>query len=716
MHIGMKPSRSSSPSAGRAPQAVRMTLVGLLLATLPQQTCAAYVQVQDCYDQLSRSGGGGGGGGGVSPLPRFHLEDLTASLDVQEGGAAALLRLNLTGSRPGQKTCDVQLAPRTPGSLQVASMGGFESYEDTAANVSCWVSGSAEYERALTTHAFDYKIANPKTLDSLDVSLQLRDANGLPYACAKAHVTPSLNRSLADAALYAPIAVFLVVLAVALRHESSDMASLSDSVLQIGPLMREPTRSHLTRIAECLSYLQHVFFSAALSLDYPGFLRPVAAKASWSTLMIPRGPILTTSTYYGVKDGIYEVNGTFGGTDGLELMTQVMGAPVTMRTWANVASLSLILLATLAALVQLGYRLPLTSGFLRGESARRLRGTADYGLRGTAWTVLRVFLTYFLAPLTAWTTYQFTFAAFLPAYHVAVAAVVVALLVAALWWGIAQNSPRNLGYLLIDASPKHLLQTPGILSRSQDRFATVAFALMFVRGAATGGLQVAGLAQLLALAACEVVQLLVAGFTWRVFPLARVAGLLTATKLLVYFLCIAFLPDIAGHYARAVVGLVILTIHAVVLVFMFLLPSLFGAGALLAHSVSKVLDAKQVDGGEGLELNARRASSRLSFDEADLGQRNPSSLLVSPMTSIRARPGQDDARSYVYSHGRGTSLSSSSDGSRPSVDDVGLGKAEERPDGHGGAGGEADPGCPGPALRHFIHDEPRLSPAQRQSV
>ncbi|WQF82780.1 Putative transient receptor potential channel Flc/Pkd2 [Colletotrichum destructivum] len=711
MHICMKASRSSSPSAGRATQAVRMTLVGLLLSTLPQQTCAAYVQVQDCYDQLSRSGGDG-----VSPLPRLHLEGLTASLDVHEGAAAAQLRLNLTGSRPGQKTCDFQLAPRTPGSLQVAAMGGFESYENTAVNVSCRASGSAESERALITHAFDYKIASPKTLDSLDVSLQLRDANGLSYACAKAHVTPSLNRSLADAALYAPIAVFLVVLAVALWHESSDMASLSDSVLQIGPLMREPTRSHLTRIAECLSYLQHVFFSAALSLDYPGFLRPVAAKASWSTLMIPRGPILTTSPYYGVRDGIYEVNGTFGGTNGLELMTQVMGAPVTMRTWANVASLSLILLATLAALVQLGYRLPLTSGFLRGESARRLRGTADYGLRGTAWTVLRVFLTYFLAPITAWTTYQFTFAAFLPAYQVAVAAVVVALLAAALWWGIVQNSPRNLGYLLIDASPKHLLQTPGILSRSQDRYAMAAFALMFVRGAAAGGLQVAGLAQLLALAACEVVQLLVAGFTWRVFPLARVAGLLTAAKLLVYFLCIAFLPGIAGHYARAVVGLVILVIHAVVLVVMFLLPSLFGAGALLAHSVSKVLDAKQIDGGEGLEqyrldqlplprqINARRASSRLSFDEADLGPRNPSSLLVSPTASIRARPGHDDAGSYVYSHRRGISFSSSSDGSRPSVDDVGLGKAEERPDGHEGAGGEADHDCPGPAPRHLIHD------------
>ncbi|GJC84652.1 hypothetical protein ColLi_07490 [Colletotrichum liriopes] len=588
----MKASRLS-PSRSQAPWAVWMATVGLL-STLTRKTCAAYVQVQDCYEELSQSGA-------VSPLPRFHIDGLRAALD--NSGAATQLQLNLTGGRPGQTKCaGVQLIAQSPGTLQIAGLGQSKSYKDNAINVSCREPSNGFHDRALLTHQFIYSISTPKLLDSLDVSLQIHDTDGRPYACAKAHATPSLNDVLSAVALYIPIAVFLTVLVVALWHESSDIDSASQSTLQIGPLIREPARSHLTRIAECLSYLQHIFFSASLSLHYPGFLRPLAAKTSWSTLMTPHGPILATSPYYGVKDGIYEVNGTFGGTAGLELMTQVMGAPVTMRTWINVASLSLMLLAALAILFQLGHRLPYTSAFLRGESARRLRGTADYGLRGTVWTVLRVFLTYFLTPITAWTTFQLNYATFLPLYHVVITAVVIALLVVALWWSIAQNSPRNLGYLLIDASPKHLLQTPGVLSRSQDRYAMAAFALMFVRGAAAGGLQIAGLAQLLALVACEIVQLVVAGFTWKVFPLTRVAGLLTAVKLLVLFLCVAFLPGLAGHDAKAVVGLVILTIHAVVLVGVFLLPALFGAGALLAHSVCKMLVSKRRNVDEGFEV------------------------------------------------------------------------------------------------------------------
>ncbi|GKT96473.1 integral membrane protein [Colletotrichum tofieldiae] len=532
----MKVSRLS-PSRSQAPWAVWMATV------------------QDCYEELSQSGA-------VSPLPRFQIDGLRAALDIS--GAATQLQLNLTGGRSDQTKSHRAISWY----LQIAGLGQSKSYEDNTINVSCRELGNGFHDRALLTHQFIYSISNPKLLDSLDVSLQIHDTDGRPYACAKAHVTPSLNHVLSAVALYIPIAVFLTVLVVALWHEFSDIDSASQSTLQIGPVFREPARSHLTRIAEYLSYLQHIFFSASLSLHYPGFLRPLAAKTSWSTLMTP------TARSTRRPHGIYEVNGTFGGTAGLELMTQVMGAPVTMRTWINVASLSLMLLVALAILFQLGHRLPYTSVFLRGESARRLRGTADYGLRGTVWTVLRFFLTYFLTPITAWTTFQLTYATFLPLYHVVITTVVIALLVVALWWSIAQNSLRNLGYLLIDASPKHLLQTPGVLSRSQDRYAMASFALMFVRGAAAGGLQIAGLAQLLALRS-----------SYSCFSSASLS-----------------IPGLAGPDAKAVVGLVILTIHAVVLVGVFLLPALFGAGTLLAHCVCKMMSAKRSNVDEGFEV------------------------------------------------------------------------------------------------------------------
>ncbi|KAJ0307243.1 hypothetical protein Brms1b_010033 [Colletotrichum noveboracense] len=226
--------------------------------------------------------------------------------------------------------------------------------------------------------------------------------------------------------------------------------------------------------------------------------------------MIPHGPVHSATPYFGLKDALYEVNGTLTASPGLELMTQILGAPVTPRSWANTLTLVglLLLAAAAAAAAQLALRRPSNRA-----RAARLRGTTDPGLRGTVWTVLRVFLTYFLTPVAAWSTYQLTAAAFLPLYHTVLTALVVALLVAALWWGVMQNSPRNMGYLLLDASKTP--QTPGRLSRSQDRYAMAMFALMFVRGAAVGGLQMpgAGVVQVLVLAACEVVQLLVMGFT-----------------------------------------------------------------------------------------------------------------------------------------------------------------------------------------------------------
>ncbi|KAI8282581.1 hypothetical protein K4K60_003362 [Colletotrichum sp. SAR11_57] len=143
-------------------------------------------------------------------------------------------------------------------------------------------------------------------------------------------------------------------------------------------------------------------------------------------------------------------------------MTQILGAPVTPRSWANTLTLVGLLLLATAVAAQLALRRPSNRA-----RAARLRGTTDPGLRGTVWTVLRVFLTYFLTPVAAWSTYQLTAAAFLPLYHTVLTALVVALLVAALWWGVTQNSPRNMGYLLLDASKTP--QTPGRLSRSQDR-------------------------------------------------------------------------------------------------------------------------------------------------------------------------------------------------------------------------------------------------------
>ncbi|KAF6827858.1 integral membrane protein [Colletotrichum plurivorum] len=643
--------------------------LSLLLAT-SQLASAAYVQVTDCYDEL---------GDNKSPLPRSQLEGLRASLSLLDGSDARLA-LNLSLSSPDVTTC-----PSSDVFAKYSAIVDFNSlarpttsHTPQTLNISCHEYTNPRYSRAVVRRDLNLDIHPPRFLDDLDLTIRLSDASNRTYACARGHITPSLSPLISSIALYLPITSFLLVLLVALWHEVSPLPPSRSKNLQQGPFILDPSPSHLTRIAQSLSYIQFIFFSASLSLLHPGFLRAASSKCSWSTLMIPRGPILSSSPYYGTRDGIYEVNGTLGGTAGLELMTQVLGAPVTTRTWANIASLSLILLLAMACLFQLGHRLPSffasrrdNGGGWAASSARRLRGTTDLGLRGTAWTVLRVFLSYFLYPVTAWATYQLTMAGLLPAYHIALASLAAFLLVAALCWAVRESSPRNVGYLLLD-SPK-VAQTPGRLSRGRDRHASATFALLLVRGAAVGGMQTAGgMVQVLVLAGCEVLELLVMGIAWRSVPFARAGGMLAGVKLVVLGLSVTFLPGVAGREIKLAMGLAVLGIHVVVLVGVFVFPSLFRIGALLANTICSMRGSGAATRGDGLEdfrlrqlhLAPDQPATRPNSEAFD-NPRPPSSLLMSPMsrTPLRKDLAWDDLGSPGSARRSRLSLSSSSDAS-----------------------------------------------------
>ncbi|KAF6788167.1 integral membrane protein [Colletotrichum sojae] len=653
----------SRPSSAVSRRRWLSTSLSLLLAT-SQLASAAYVQVTNCYDELSDN---------KSTLPQSQLEGLRASLFLLDGSDARIA-LNLSLSFPDVTTCpssdvlsnrsaivDIRSLPRST-----------TSHTPQTLNISCH-----EYPRyacGVIRHALSLDdIPSPRFLDDLDLTIRLSDASNRTYACARGQITPSLSPLISSIALYLPITSFLLVLLVALWHEVSPLPPSPSKNLEQGPFILDPSPSHLTRIAQSLSYTQFIFFSASLSLLHPGFLRAASSKSSWSTLMIPRGPILSSSPYYGTRDGIYEVNGTLGGTAGLELMTQVLGAPVTMRTWVNIASLSLILILAMAGLFQLGHRLPSFCGS-RGwaaSSARRLRGTTDLGLRGTAWTVLRVFLSYFLYPVTAWATYQLTVAGLLPAYHIALAFLAAFLLIAALCWAVRESSPRNVGYLLLD-SPK-VAQTPGRLSRGRDRHASATFALLLVRGAAVGGMQTAGgMVQVLVLAGCEVLELLVMGIAWRSVPFARAGGLLAGVKLVVLGLCVTFLPGVADRDVKLAAGLAVLGIHIVVLVGVFVFPSLFRIGALLANTIYSMRGSGAATRGDGLEdfrlrqlhLAPDQPATRPNSEAFD-NPRPPSSLLMSPMsrTPLRKDLAWDDPGSSGSARRSRLSLSSSSDAS-----------------------------------------------------
>ncbi|KAF4827499.1 hypothetical protein CGCTS75_v008192 [Colletotrichum tropicale] len=505
----------------------------LLLSTLASRTSAAYVQFQDCYDAISPEVA-------ASSNTRLTPEGLRAALDKSD--AVTKLHLNLTGSYPGVKTCDLIPSSNVSATIEIISLTASKSYTVHNLTTSCHEMNYPNHDVALIRHQMTFLLDPPSLIDSWDLNLHL-SSYSQPFSCVTATITPALSPVAKSIAQYLPPATLLLTLLLALWHELLPLQIPSQTFN--GPFISSPSPTHLTLISQCLTTIQFLFLSTALTIPYPSFLRPLAAPSSWSTLMIPRGPVHSATPYFGLKDALYEVNGTLTASPGLELMTQILGAPVTPRSWANTLTLVGLLLLATAAAAQLALRRPSSRA-----RAARLRGTTDPGLRGTVWTVLRVFLTYFLTPVAAWSTYQLTAAAFLPLYHTVLTALVVALLVAALWWGVTQNSPRNMGYLLLDASKTP--QTPDKLSRSQDRYAMAMFALMFVRGAAVGGLQMAGagVVQVLVLAACEVVQLLVMGFTWRCVPVLRVGGALSAARLIVLGIFVGFLPGVVAEEYR----------------------------------------------------------------------------------------------------------------------------------------------------------------------
>lgn len=137
---------------------------------------------------------------------------------------------------------------------------------------------------------------------------------------------------------YFPLGIFLFVLVVGAIRSLVNLPAPDDedNVPRLGDGDGDEDEDApdpqpvLPNVGDCLQYLQHIFLGASLSLFYPGFLIPVAGRVSWSSLF--SGGILTYghADYASISDGIYERNGTYGGTFGLETMAQIVGAPATM--------------------------------------------------------------------------------------------------------------------------------------------------------------------------------------------------------------------------------------------------------------------------------------------------------------------------------------------------------------------------------------------------
>ncbi|KAK4040821.1 hypothetical protein C8A01DRAFT_15361 [Parachaetomium inaequale] len=409
-----------------------------------------------------------------------------------------------------------------------------------------------------------------------------------------------------------------------------------------------------------------IFFLGALTLRYPGFYQPVTSLFHWSALFNPTGPFGQDWRYDRVKDGIYEINGTLTGSYGLELMSQITGGPVTMDVWYNMVVIVAVIIAVLAVfmlahksvshLVQPpSFSSPPDQGLGQGPAP-----APDSAVARGMWNVLRVVLSYFLAPIVAISAYQLD-NLLLPTYHLALAALLIVLVIIGLTW-MWRSAPSNqLWVLLLDSSKRyHRVRTddpdndrgpdrgPDQPGKQRDIFAGIFFAVAFIRGAAVGGLQFAPLPQVIVLAVTELALLVSTVVLWPPQRWALSVSMWSgAARLVVVALTAAFLPEVdAKISARSRVGIVILVIHAAVLALGCVMPAIIRL-AIIVYSRWAATGGPEI---YGLSQLGRRhnAVNNLSVD------------IPSPIAGSTYNPRRADSPASYRSH----SPRSPSDGSR----------------------------------------------------
>ncbi|KAF5010095.1 hypothetical protein FDECE_3737 [Fusarium decemcellulare] len=411
--------------------------------------------------------------------------------------------------------------------------------------------------------------------------------------CIASLMTPAIPPALSSTLRYGSLAVFLFVFFVSsLRTIAAASGSQHQNEDQDSD-DRAPVV--LPYVSDCLHFLQFIFLTGGLSLSYPGFYPAAVGHLNWFALFadlalpiksfVPGPPDLVrmASTYPGVRDGLYEVNGTYGGSFGIEVMTQMVGAPMTCDTWllmvlftvciAAVLGLFLWMLETVRPRNVLG--LPLLgpgAGVGRWAFATRIGNG-----------VLRLVVSYITLPLIAMSTYQLNFSGSLGAGHMWLAIVVLLLIILSFAWLAVRLPVASLGALVFESrhpyrrlkdDAQHDEALEEVRQARRDHWFVMAlFVLNIIRGLTVGGLQKWGLVQLVVLMTCETV-MLVAIRVCRPFPLLSVGFVATLLRLAILACFIPFAsPPSEIFKSKNISAYVALCLYVAGLIGVFLVPS-----------------------------------------------------------------------------------------------------------------------------------------------
>ena len=458
--------------------------------------------------------------------------------------------------------------------------------------------------------SYSFSTFNPKFL------IIYGDEAATDIGCISTSITPDLG-SLSQLLRFLPLLILVltgaavVLAAIYSPWGSTDIFHWTSNYGRDADLLRLVTPG----FGDCLQYIQFVVLTGGLNVDYPGFFQPIVSKVSWSTLMFNQSLVTNSEPWQSVVDGIYVTDGKYG----LERLGQLAGMAKPQDIWAGMMVWLLVIIAGVSVLIQ--------AGFLAQWLFRTLSSTPEEDLRSknvpfSVGNVIRIVYNYFLLPIITLSAFQLVVASRSPSFTVALAVITIVLLVGFAAWTlflIIRTRPKS---VLFDDLPIVLRYGPlyNTYSDHSAAFALIPVLLTFVRGVAIGAVQASGIAQVVMLALCEVVQVLTI-HAFRPFnptTLMNAYHTIFATmRFLTVMLMISFAQPLGvDHGVKGWIGYVILVLHAAVLILGFMINALqtiveviallLGAGGdddrgLTRGGLSKIFGMRQL---------ARRAGPR----------------------------------------------------------------------------------------------------------
>ncbi len=413
-----------------------------------------------------------------------------------------------------------------------------------------------------STFDIAYQLDHAHKLQTLVAEYQFQTLDGQELECAAAKITPYIGNAYAFAFNLVPAGVMALVGAAAWQTHAMEMGV--DQFVDFSSALvshQGPVWETIMDTAVYLRYLQFVFLSSSLSVEYPGFLPPIASNVAWSSLMFWRGPYDGGITWAGVEQGMYVSNATYG----MDYMVRMLGFPRIMDfmfdAFLNLAILVVALFAVLyVAHTFISRRSPQTPPLWVSDT-RSLGGMS-----------LSVCLSLFSMPLLAYMSNDLMLIGYLPSYRVSLIALTILILVY-IHYIITRPFLHSKRQTELSNEPDRTFNIRNVL-RSLSQY--VPHFMPLLQALAIGALQDWGNVQVILLCVGEVVILLHTALSKDAsfrFSRSKTAWL-SGFRLVTISLLIAMAYP-AVEAAKQWVGYVVLSLHAIVIIPGFLATSIW---------------------------------------------------------------------------------------------------------------------------------------------